>query len=162
MNCLNLLRGATVAALLTATPLTAGEIVGSAGADGLRGGDPHFSAGLEVRSDPLWSRGRFALAVGAAFEVDNDFWAGAGPVAYVKLSPRWRLEASVMLGSYVEGGDGDDLGTDFPMFRSELGASYALSDDWRLGAAVGHKSNARTADYNPGVETAFVTLTRSF
>ncbi len=34
------------------------------------------------------------------------------------LGPRWRLEASVMLGSYVEGDGGDDLGTDFPIFRS--------------------------------------------
>ncbi len=67
-----------------------------------------------------------------------------------------------MLGWYAAGGEGNDLGTDFPIFRSQVGASYALADDWRLGASVSHKSNARTADYNPGVETFFVSLIRRF
>ena len=161
MHRLTLRSAAAAATLLLSAPLQAAEIVGGIGADGVRG-EPHFSAGLEVRTDPLWSRSRFGVGLGAAFDVDNDFWAGAGPVAFVTLTPRWRLEASVMLGSYVEGDGGDDLGTDFPIFRSQVAASYALTERWRLGASVSHKSNARTSDYNPGVETIFVTATRRF
>jgi hypothetical protein len=152
---------AIAAALTVAAPARPAELVAGFGADGLRG-NPHFGAGLEARTDPLLSRGWFGVALGAAFEVDNDFWAGAGPVAYAALGPRWRLEASVMLGSYVEGDGGDDLGADFPIFRSQAGVSYALADGWRIGAAVGHKSNARTSDYNPGIETVFVTVARRF
>jgi len=157
------LRAAALAVALLAAPgpLAAGEIVVSAGVDDLRG-DHEAAAGLELRSGALWRHGRFGLGVGAAFQVDNDFWAGAGPVLTADLGRRWRLEASVMLGGYGDGEGGQDLGSEFPMFRSQIGASYAFAEGWRLGLALDHKSNAGTAERNPGVETLMLTLARSF
>ncbi len=161
MQRLTLRVAAVAAAALAAPPaLAASEIVASLGVDDLRG-DRVAAAGLELRTGALWSRSRFDLGLGAAFAIDDDFWAGAGPVLTIGLAPRWRLETSVMLGSYVDGG-GNDLGTDFPIFRSMLGASYALGAAWRVGASIDHKSNARTANRNPGVETFLVSITRSF
>lgn len=157
----HLRRAALAAALLAApAPAFAEEIVASLGIDDLRG-DRVAAAGLELRSDALWTRSRYGLGLGAAMQIDGDFWAGAGPVLTVALTPRWRLEASVMLGGYGHG-DGDDLGAGFPMFRSLLGASYAIAERWRIGASIDHKSNARASDVNPGVETLMLTLSYAF
>lgn len=119
--------------------------------------------GLEVRGDAVWTSRRAWFGFGFAAETDGDgdFWGGAGPVFYVLLSDSWRLEGSIMPGVYSKG-VGNDLGTSAPMFRSQIGTSYRIAPDWRLGLSLGHKSNAGTATRNPGVETLLCTLGRSF
>ena len=136
------------------------EIAGGIGIDDLRG-DFRSAVGLEVRTNPLWSNRHGALGLAAALEADDDVWVGAGPLLLAPLSSRWRIELSVMLGWYHDGG-GNHLGSDFPMFRSQIGVNYAVAELWRIGVAVNHKSNARTAQRNPGVETIYVTLARRF
>jgi hypothetical protein len=138
----------------------------SVGADRLRS-VAGYALGVEGRLSPFWEGSVFgrplSLGLGAAIEFDDDRdgWGGAGLVLLAPLGPNWRLEATVMPGVYAEG-LGEDLGTRAPVFRTTLGASRALSGPWRIGAAIGHKSNAGTAMPNPGVETLLVSLHRAF
>lgn len=145
----------------------AGEIVIGLGANDVAR-SASAAGGFEVRTDPLWQRAVFgrllsvAVAVAGEIDADRDLWAGIGPLVLYALDPRWRLEASVLPGIYSRGSGGTDLGTDAPIIRSSLGASYALTPIWRLGASLSHKSNANTASDNPGTETVFITLARHF
>jgi hypothetical protein len=152
---------ATLLAATLCAPAAGFELALSAGVDDLRGG-PQAAAGLELRGPPLWRPAAMEIGLAAAAEADRDVWTGAGPILFAPLGPRWRLEASVMLGVYFASRRGSDLGTDFPVFRSQLGASRAFAGAWRLGLSVNHKSNASTARRNPGVETVLVSLARSF
>ncbi len=136
------------------------EIIGSVGLDDLRG-DPVPSIALELRTSPFFETARFTLALGIAAETDSDVWTGAGPVALIPISDLWRIEASLMVGAHSSHG-GNDLGNEFPMFRSQIGASRALGGGWRAGLAVNHKSNASTASSNPGVETLLISISREF
>ena len=65
-----------------------------------------------------------------------------------------------MPGAYAHGG-GHDLGLPLE-FRSRIGLSRRVAERWRLGLAFEHKSNGGVGDDNPGVETVFVTLTRTY
>lgn len=166
-------RGWIAAALLLAglagldAPLRAGEVVLGLGADDIARSASE-AAGIEVRSDPVWrwspggwpvSRG---LAAAAETDLDGDLWAALGPLFLIGLTPRWRIEASVMAGVYGRGSSGTELGTTAPIFRSSLGVNLALHPDWRLGGAISHKSNADTANDNAGTETLFLTIARLF
>lgn len=119
--------------------------------------------GLEVRGDAVWTSrwAWFGFGFAAESDGDGDFWGGAGPVLYLRLSDSWRLESSIMPGLYSKG-VGNDLGTSAPMFQGQIGTSYRIAPQWRLGLSLGHKSNAGTATRNPGVETLLCTLGRSF
>jgi hypothetical protein len=158
---------AALAALWIGLPAAAGELVLGLGADDLREG-PDPGIGIEYRPAPFaaprflgvdWTVG---LGFAAETDSDGDVWGGAGIVVTAPMGPDWRFEASVMPGYYSQGDDGTDLGADFPMFRSMAGVSYGFAPGWRAGLAISHKSNAGTADDNPGVETLFATLTRAF
>ncbi|MBP7243238.1 acyloxyacyl hydrolase [Amaricoccus sp.] len=130
--------------------------------DNLRG-DGVADFAVEARTGPLFARSRFEVALAVAIEADDhDLWGGAGPIVFVPLGERIRLEASVMLGGYGEGEWGNDLGSEFPMFRSQLGVSVAVAPGWWLGLAANHKSNASTAIDNPGVESVLLVLAHRF
>jgi lipid A 3-O-deacylase len=152
-----------LAAFLVAAPAPAAELVLSLGIDDVLRDNKTAGLGLEYRAAPRWTLGRAALGFGVAGEVDadGDLWGGAGLVLTAPLAGSWRLDASVMPGAYSRG-SGNDLGRTVPVFRSQIGASVALSPDWRAGVAFNHKSNAGTASDNPGVETLFLTLGRRF
>ncbi len=151
---------------LAPAPAPAWEAILGLGADGVLD-DPHFTVALDVRADPLWAgtlaRQPVFMTLGAAVESDtpDDVWAGAGVVLGMTVLTHLRIEASVYPGGYREG-TGNDLGADFPMIRSQLEISQPVAEDWRVGLAVSHKSNAHTAVHNPGVETLLVTLRHSF
>ncbi len=147
-------------------PVHAWEAILGLGADAVLD-DAHATVALDLRAAPLWT-GTLAgqpvfVTVGAAIEYDtpDDLWGGAGVVAGVSVLSDLRIEASVYPGGYRQG-KGNDLGTDFPMIRSQLEISQPVAEDWRVGLAVSHKSNAHTAVQNPGVETLLVTLRRTF
>ena len=160
-----------LAALLGAAPAAAGELVLGLGADSIRGlfsddrQDNLAASGLvEYRTGSFTALGRVAFAGGVAteFDTDGDLWGGGGPVAFLPLGDGpWRLAASGMVGGYSRG-SGNDLGTSFPIFRSQLELSRALDGDWRAGLAWSHKSNAGTGRINPGVETIYLFAIRTF
>lgn len=149
--------------LITTSPAVAQEIGGGIGASWrFDEGDTAVAFDLDLATRDLWTWQVLGLAVGAGGEVDTDgaVWGGAGPVLRLALTERWRLEASVMVGLYAEG-DGPDLGGPIN-FRSRIGVSYAVTPEWRVGAAFSHKSNAGIYDYNPGVERAVAQVSYSF
>ena len=65
-----------------------------------------------------------------------------------------------VLGGYSEGGS-KDLGGVF-QFRAELGIAYEFDDGTRIGARLGHISNAGIHDDNPGEEELFITFAIPF
>jgi hypothetical protein len=147
-----------------ASAAAAGEVVFGVGyEDVLDQHDAQAAAGwIELRSDPFYKLGPVELRGGVAGEATTDaaLWGGAGLVATLPVGSGFRLEGSVMAGLYEEG-DGVDLG-DTVEFRSQIGLTYAVADKTRLGVVFEHKSNAGLSDHNPGVETLFVSVIRSF
>ncbi len=158
-------RAAAVAALVTlAAPATAGEAIVGFGADDVFD-SAHASLLLELRAEPRWHLGTAALGFGMGGEIDTqgDLWGGAGLYLTAPLDHAWRLEASIMPGGYSQGSSGTDLGSSFPMIRSQIGLSYLHQPSgWRIGAVLSHKSNASTSSDNPGNESAHLTFGRSF
>lgn len=148
---------------VAATPSRAGEIVIGLGADDVsrRSAAPSFS--LELRASPFreWRYANLGLGWAAIADTDGDVWTGVGLVLIAPLGDLWRLEGSFMPGVHIRG-SGNDLGTSFPLFRSQIGASRTIGPDWRAGFALSHQSNADTALSNPGVETFVLTFTRGF
>ena len=63
-------------------------------------------------------------------------------------------------GGYSEGGS-KDLGGVF-QFRAELGIAYEFDDGTRIGARLGHISNAGIHDDNPGEEELLITFAIPF
>jgi hypothetical protein len=67
-----------------------------------------------------------------------------------------------MIGGYRSSDNGTELGRTFPMYRTQVEIDRALGSGWRTGLALSHKSNARTDEVNPGVETVHLTISHSF
>lgn len=160
-------RLAAASALLAcaSVPAPAAEVELALGHDGVFDSPDKagFAVGLGLATDPLAAIGPVALGLGAGLETDEhgDAWAGGGVTVTWPPETALRLRASVMAGAYVEG-RGSDLGSAL-QFRTRLGADHAFGPTpWRVGLAMEHKSNANLGDYNPGIETVFVTLSRSF
>lgn len=109
-----------------------------------------FSVDYNFR--PFYSKGRFDLGWSGALEIDTegDAFAGVGLIARQGLGERWFLNASVLPGAYFHATTPNDLGSIFEI-RSLLGLGYDLNDTSSLSLAISHKSNASTADRNPGV-----------
>ncbi len=107
---------------------------------------------LDYHHAPFYSNGRFDLGPGGAIEIDGeaDAFVGIGLVARYGFAERWFVNASIMPGAYFDARLGNDLGSTFQI-RSLLGVGYDLSATSSLSLAISHKSNASTADRNPGV-----------
>ncbi|MBD24897.1 MAG: deacylase [Candidatus Marinimicrobia bacterium] len=73
---------------------------------------------------------------------------------------RWEIVPSGGVGGYHEG-DGIFLGGTFE-FHVGLSASYALSENSRLGVALYHISNANTHRKNPGVNSILLQWSLAF
>ena len=116
------------------------------------GADDSVLFSVDYNFRPFYSSGRFDLGWGTALELDTagDAFAGIGLVARQGLGERWFISASVLPGAYFHASTPNDLGSIFEI-RSLLGVGYALNDTSSLSLAISHKSNATTADYNPGV-----------
>lgn len=150
--------------MFLASPAMATEISLSLGRNDIldRHGDTSSAIGLGIASGPLTRLGPVRVAVGAGIEAGDkgELWGGAGPILFIPFAEKYRVSASVMAGVYQEG-EGVDLGSSTE-FRSRLGLSRAIGEDWRLGLAIEHKSNAHIGETNPGIETLFVTVAHSF
>lgn len=162
-------RALAVAAMLLPGPALAGEAILGAGIDDIFGDIAHRDGRertgafmLELRTDPLAEAGSFHLQAGISAEtdLDGDLWGGLGPVAGWS-GQGWRVAASVMPGLYDGSADGNDLGGAFEI-RLQLHVDRQIGDESWVGVALGHKSNAGTGDFNPGIETLFLTFGRFF
>ncbi len=148
--------------LLPAAAL-AGEVILGYGMDDVVGhrNTPAAAYAIEYRNSPKWNFFGFDIAAGGALETDSDadFWIGAGFVQTFDLTSRIRLEISLMPGFYRQAPGGTYMGYGLE-FRTQVGLSYDLGGDNRIGVAIEHKSNASLGSFNQGVETAFFTLGR--
>jgi len=111
---------------------------------------------LEARSYRDWQRLR---PWGGVTLVDSGAWfAGAGVIYDVRLSPRARLTLGSGPFYYTHEEEDDDLG-----FRLEFYSFAEVTWEWkhdvRLGFRVGHLSNAGLGRRNPGTETLSFVVT---
>ncbi|MEP2029028.1 MAG: acyloxyacyl hydrolase [Paracoccaceae bacterium] len=107
---------------------------------------------LEYRHKPFYERGRIDVAwsaVGIA-HFSGDAFLGGGLSARYTFNTQWFVEASVMPGLFRENEEANDLGSAFEI-RSLFAVGYAFKGGNRTSLAVSHKSNASTAQSNPGV-----------
>ncbi|WP_264212356.1 acyloxyacyl hydrolase [Leisingera thetidis] len=101
---------------------------------------------------PFHQKGRLSARFGAALEVQEtgDVFAGVGISAVIDLNNDWFIENSVMPGAYHESSAGNDLGSAFEI-RTLLAVGKRFRNGKAVSLAFSHKSNASTADENPGV-----------
>ncbi|CUH89499.1 Lipid A 3-O-deacylase (PagL) [Phaeobacter sp. CECT 5382] len=109
---------------------------------------------LEYIHSPFFEKNRFSARFGGALEVveTGDAFIGGGISGNWDLNRNWFIEASVMPGAFFEGPTLNDLGSSFEI-RSQLAVGKRFDNGKALSLAISHKSNASTADTNPGVNT---------
>ena len=142
-----------------APPATAQELVLSPGyADYSHAGAQDAAIlSIDYHHAPFLDRGRFSLGWGAAVEADaaGDLFAGIGAVGTWTLGNGWFIEGTVFPGLYAEDLPGNGLGSGFEI-RSLLGVGRTLRNGDKLSLAIAHKSNAGTANPNPGMNAVFL------
>lgn len=111
--------------------------------------------GLEYRGRAL---GKYQLipAIGFAFSEDRDSFLYTDLRHDFWLNNHWVTTPSLGLGVFTEG-DKIDLGKNLE-FRTGLELSYRFNNNYRLGVALFHLSNAGTANRNPGTEALVISL----
>lgn len=119
--------------------------------------------GAEVHLDPFasWRGAELSFAAAADVHDSGTYWVGAGVSAIRPFGDGWFVEASLMPGYFDPSRDRQDLGSALE-FRSLLGVGRRLSDRASISLAVSHKSNAGTADENPGVNLVRLRFRYSF
>jgi len=119
--------------------------------------------GFEVHSRPKWRLAGADLALAAAVDLHgrDEYWVGAGVSAVWGLRRDWFVEASVLPGYYDPGRSGNSLGSHFEI-RSLVGVGVALNERLSVSLAFTHKSNAGTANINPGVNALMLRSRISF
>jgi hypothetical protein len=113
---------------------------------------------------PEWRRfGRLGIGFGTGLVADDSgsLWIGVGVSGRFALGERWFGEFSVLPGYYDQGPSTTDLGGNFQV-RSLIGLGYQISDQVGLSVAIDHRSNAGTAEFNPGVNTVSLRVRRRF
>lgn len=109
------------------------------------------------RSAPF---GRFLgadAAWGAVADVTDtgDIFLGAGVGLRWPLGERFFVQASVAPGFYRANEERNLLGGNF-QFRSTLGVGWRFAETQAVSLSVSHKSNAHIRDFNPGLESLFL------
>lgn len=109
---------------------------------------------LDYRHTPFFEKGIFATRFGAAMDVQEtgDIFVGAGVSGKWDLGKSWFIDASILPGVYLESVDLNDLGSTFEI-RSQIAVGRRFANDTALSLSLSHKSNASTADINPGVNS---------
>lgn len=122
-------------------------------------------AEVEIHGDPFTRIGEVDLSWAAAVAVheSGDYWVGTGISGLYEFGRNddWFIEASAMPGFYHADEEANDLGSDFEA-RLLLGIGRRIGPNTRLSVAVEHKSNASTAQRNPGVNSVALRIRRSF
>ena len=111
--------------------------------------------GLEYRFRPY---GKYQLipAIGFAFSENNDSFIYSDLRHDFWLNNHWVVTPSIGAGVFSDGNK-IDLGNDIE-FRSGLEVAYRFKNNYRLGLALFHLSNAGTANQNPGTEALVLSV----
>lgn len=117
----------------------------------------------ELHSNPFFNRNRFSTSYMGVITAHSsgDVFVGVGLSALLGFNTHWFIEGSIAPGYFNESSPGNDLGSAFE-FRSIIGVGYALESGDRISIAVTHKSNAGTANRNPGVDSVLLRYRHSF
>lgn len=109
---------------------------------------------LEYLHAPFHQSGRLSARFGATLDVQEtgDVFAGVGISGVYDLKNDWFIETSVMPGAYHDSSPENDLGSAFEI-RSLLAVGKRFQNGKAVSLAISHKSNASTADENPGVNS---------
>ncbi len=106
---------------------------------------------IEYRSKDIGLPFNLKPWAGLEFTSDSSKWLGGGLLYDWRATENIIITPNAGVGLYDEGSSKLDLdGT--VEFRLQLEAAYEFKNKHRLGLAVGHISNADTADRNPGTE----------
>lgn len=107
---------------------------------------------MEYIHRPFYEGRVFSARLAGAIELveTGDAFLGGGVSGKWDLQQDWFIEASVLPGAYIEGTALNDLGSTFEI-RSQLAVGKRFKSGKALSLALSHKSNASTADINPGV-----------
>ena len=89
---------------------------------------------------------------------NSGLWFGSGFIKKVKLNNNFNLNFDFFPGVYVKN-DEVDLGG-WLMFRSGIELEYEIENTWKLSIAYDHRSSGDIWQYNPGLETIKVSLSR--
>ncbi len=86
-------------------------------------------------------------------------WLGYGFIRKIKLSDSIGLNFDFFPGIYFQNNE-EDLGG-WLMFRSGIELEYLLDSDWTISLGYDHRSSGDLWEYNPGLETVKISLTKS-
>ncbi len=114
-----------------------------------QGDDEAIQLGLEYRYEDIFYGLR--PTVGANYTSDDAFYGYGGFYWDVAVLEDLYISPNFVAGYYSDG-DGKDLHNDL-QFRSGIEVSYDMQNDYRVGVAFNHISNASLGDHNPGSET---------
>ncbi|MGR3623367.1 acyloxyacyl hydrolase [Pseudophaeobacter sp.] len=145
--------GAALAAGI-ASPALSGELVFGLGHTeySRSGSEDGAVLALEYLHSPFYQGQVFSAHLAGAVELveTGDAFIGGGISGNWDLQRGWFIEASMMPGAYFESAPLNDLGSTFEI-RSQIALGKRFNSGKALSLALSHKSNASTADINPGV-----------
>lgn len=147
----SLLLSAVLTSLMASSAL-AGDLAFSAGSFDLDD-DNTANFGLEYRGNAFWYD--LEPMVGLQANVDGGVYGYAGLNYDWQFAEDWFLTPNAAVGLY-EDNSSVDLGGAV-QFRTGIELSYAFENDYRLGLAFHHISNAGIYDNNPGAEQVMLT-----
>lgn len=154
----SLLAGAAIAVAVAGTAQAQSLVFGLGYSDFSENGSEDGAIfAVELHGDSFFERGNFSAGWGgvASIQETGDAFVGVGLVGTFELKNRWFVETSVMPGAYFESEEANDLGSAFEI-RSLLGVGRTLHNGNAVSLSISHKSNASTADRNPGVNSVML------
>jgi hypothetical protein len=90
----------------------------------------------------------------------NGLWIGAGFSNTISLTDTLNAKFSFLPGIYSRGDD-VDLGG-WLMFKSGIGLEYEVKEKLAFTISFDHRSSGDIWDYNPGMETVQISLSKKF
>ena len=86
-------------------------------------------------------------------------WVGYGFIRKVRLSNAFNFNFDFFPGVYAKNNE-EDLGG-WLMFRSGIELEYFIDANWTISLGYDHRSSGDLWEYNPGLETVKISLTKS-
>ena len=77
----------------------------------------------------------------------------------VKLNDAFNFNFDFFPGVYVKNNE-EDLGG-WIMFRSGIELEYSINTDWKISLGYDHRSSGDIWEYNPGMETIKLSITKT-